>query len=353
MADFTNRENKQEKKSKASSSRNSTLGFKPTSGSALIAEHNKRYCTPEGRLQAHKDRVGSLSAHNRMAPIQAKLEVNEPGDAFEQEADQIAEKVVGNLHGAGDATPSDSPNTPPIQRKEAVNTRSVTAGPGMQVPNSFAQQISTTKGQGSPISSDTRAEMEAGFGADFSRVRLHTDDDAVQLSRNINAQAFTQGQNIYFNDGKLDTGSTEGKKLLAHELTHTLQQGDGVRRKEMEVGEENEQSDQEEIVLMKDRLNNHFGIKIGEPGPVDKEDVNEGTNILNGYRRVILGFSDNMDKVFDISDNLDKIKDWEVDADLIGAGFSALGSMFAVALPEGKEPIGAGVNFFMLLRFSR
>ncbi len=67
--------------------------------------------------------------------------------------------------------------------------------------------------------------MESGFGADFSDVKIHTDSSAVDMSNNLNAQAFTHGNDIYFNSGKYDTSSTSGQHLLAHELTHTLQQG--------------------------------------------------------------------------------------------------------------------------------
>ncbi len=67
--------------------------------------------------------------------------------------------------------------------------------------------------------------MESGFGADFSQVRVHTDDRAVSLSQDLSAQAFTHGSDIYFNQGKYDPGSSAGSHLLAHELTHTVQQG--------------------------------------------------------------------------------------------------------------------------------
>jgi hypothetical protein len=72
--------------------------------------------------------------------------------------------------------------------------------------------------------------MENRFGNDFSGVRIHTDNKAVQMSRDLNAQAFTVGNDIYFNQGKYSPSSENGKHLLAHELTHTIQQS-GIRRK--------------------------------------------------------------------------------------------------------------------------
>jgi peptidoglycan hydrolase-like protein with peptidoglycan-binding domain len=70
----------------------------------------------------------------------------------------------------------------------------------------------------------TRSEMESSFGADFGRVNIHTDAEAVQMSKELGAQAFTHGNDVYFNKGKYNPGSGEGKHLLAHELTHTIQQ---------------------------------------------------------------------------------------------------------------------------------
>jgi hypothetical protein len=73
--------------------------------------------------------------------------------------------------------------------------------------------------------------MEPRFGADFGGVRVHTGGEADQLNRQLNAQAFTHGQDIYMGAGKYDPASSDGKKLLAHELTHVVQQnGDTVRR---------------------------------------------------------------------------------------------------------------------------
>jgi hypothetical protein len=73
--------------------------------------------------------------------------------------------------------------------------------------------------------------MESRFDADFSGVRLHTDSTAVQMSGQLNAQAFTHGRDIYFNEGKYSPGTSEGNHLLAHELTHTVQQGASVQQK--------------------------------------------------------------------------------------------------------------------------
>jgi hypothetical protein len=86
-------------------------------------------------------------------------------------------------------------------------------------------KLNSSSGRGSSLPESTRGEMENSFCANFSRVKIHTDSSAVDMSKNLNAQAFTHGNDIYFNAGKYDTSSVSGKHLLAHELTHTIQQG--------------------------------------------------------------------------------------------------------------------------------
>lgn len=78
---------------------------------------------------------------------------------------------------------------------------------------------------GKPMDDQTRSNMESGFGYDFSKVRIHNDTVAAKSAQSINALAYTSGNNIVFNNGQYSPGTTGGKKLLAHELTHTIQQG--------------------------------------------------------------------------------------------------------------------------------
>ena len=106
--------------------------------------------------------------------------------------------------------------TPFIQTKnEATN----------DVSDGLSQSIQTSKGRGNSMDSNTQSFMSSRFGSDFSDVKIHTDNQAVQLSRNLNAKAFTVGNDVYFNEGQYQPGFAAGKQLLAHELTHTLQQG--------------------------------------------------------------------------------------------------------------------------------
>jgi len=112
-----------------------------------------------------------------------------------------------------------------INRKSGFLIHRESRGPPATTDISFEQTLSSTKGTGSALPEPTRNFMESRFNADFSNVRIHTGHTAETMSRSINAQAFTHGSDIYFNSGKFSPGSGAGQLLLAHELTHTIQQG--------------------------------------------------------------------------------------------------------------------------------
>ncbi len=97
--------------------------------------------------------------------------------------------------------------------------------PASSMQGSFTQNLYSSKGSGSVLPDTTRSFMESRFQADFSGVRVHTGSNAESLSRGIHAQAFTHGNDIYFNAGKYSPHTESGGTLLAHELTHTIQQG--------------------------------------------------------------------------------------------------------------------------------
>lgn len=107
---------------------------------------------------------------------------------------------------------------PSVMAKES-NSR------GAQGGDQLARQLKDQQGDGSPLPREVRNEMSNSIGADFSNVRIHTGEKAAALSDEIGAQAFTHGNDVYFNSGKYDTDSSAGKHLLAHELTHVVQQG--------------------------------------------------------------------------------------------------------------------------------
>lgn len=108
------------------------------------------------------------------------------------------------------------------------------------IPSGFESGLNGSKGSGSPLPSGVKNQMETGFGADFSNVHIHTDSNAAQMSRQIGAQAFTHGSDIYFNEGKFNPASQSGQHLIAHELTHTVQQGASVQPKRIQRQDEEE-----------------------------------------------------------------------------------------------------------------
>lgn len=126
-----------------------------------------------------------------------------------------------------------------IQEKEEEEVQTLqkqTSGDDSTASHPIENTLQSSKGGGSPLDNNTRSEMESGFGADFSGVRVHNDSAAVQMNQQLGAQAFTSGNDIYFNEGKYNPGSDSGKHLLAHELTHTVQQGAAdIQRKPLQI----------------------------------------------------------------------------------------------------------------------
>jgi outer membrane protein OmpA-like peptidoglycan-associated protein len=204
--------------------------------------------------------------------IQPKLTIGQPEEPYEHEADTMAEKVVGYTHSEpvghlnqnvqrkcdaceeeelqmkeGEALPDmqrkpifeSEPDHGALQMKcaaceqeeKTLQPKSTSdAGSTGADMSHIESSLSFSKGSGSPLPDNTRSQMEGAFGADFSEVRVHTGGSAVQMNRDLQAQAFTHGSDVYFNAGKYNTGSTQGKRLLGHELTHVVQQGEGIRR---------------------------------------------------------------------------------------------------------------------------
>lgn len=175
--------------------------------------------------------TGAPASAPSPGPIQAKpLTVGPAHDPYEREADRIAEQ----LQEAPASRPSISrlsPRpTPYAQPSSAgglspdVHSPSV-AGPGAFEPGpAFEQQLATTQGHGTPLDSQTRQLMTAHLGHDFGPVRIHTDPTAHALNTQLQSRAFTHGTHIYMGQGQYAPDRPEGKKLLAHELTHVVQQ---------------------------------------------------------------------------------------------------------------------------------
>ncbi len=109
------------------------------------------------------------------------------------------------------------------EEEEKLQTKTETTS-SQTASSSVVGNLNSSKSSGNPLPHDTRTKMESSFGADISHVRIHNDNAAVQMSKDLHAQAFTHGSDIYFNSGKYDANNKEGQHLLAHELTHVVQQ---------------------------------------------------------------------------------------------------------------------------------
>ncbi|WP_199292232.1 DUF4157 domain-containing protein [Coleofasciculus sp. FACHB-712] len=228
------------------------------------------------------------SGKEELEPIQAKLTIGQPGDQYEQEADQTAQRVVNQINApvskqssqgetlqreempeeeelqmkpaSGTLQREEMPEEEELQMKPASGTlqreempenedeelqmkpasstlqreempedeelqmqRKSDSEPMAATPD-LESSIQQAKGGGQSLSDNIREPMEQAFGADFSGVKVHTDAQSDQMNQSIQAKAFTTGQDVFFRQGAYDPGSRGGQELLAHELTHVVQQ---------------------------------------------------------------------------------------------------------------------------------
>ena len=157
-------------------------------------------------------------------PQLKSLRLSKPDDPLEQEANRVADEVMQMPEPVTTRTAPPARAQPPIQRLPL----SPGSSQGTPVPDSVARVIPSSGGRS--LDPASRAFFEPRFGADFSTVRIHTDDQASGLARKVAAKACTVGRDVFFADGRFQPLSPSGRWLLAHELTHTLQRGTGLKR---------------------------------------------------------------------------------------------------------------------------
>jgi len=202
--------------------------------------------------------------------LQAKLKIGQPGDIYEQEADQMAEQVmhmpepqvqrqaeeeeetlqykplVNQITPLVQVQRQEEPEeeeelfqakplaeeiTPLVQRQiepeeeEEELQAKTTSGHLSEVTPNLESHILSLKGGGQPLSESERTYFEPRFGRDFSQVRVHTDNRAAESAQLVNARAFTVGHDVLFGAGQYAPESSTGQRLMAHELTHVVQQG--------------------------------------------------------------------------------------------------------------------------------
>ena len=207
-------------------------------------------------------------------PIQKKLAVGAAGDRFEREADRVAHRAVRGTGGAVSIPPSISSlgaqraplpspvkkrakheaeprkGVPTPQRKPAASVPRIEADKrsgqraqrrasgddgGGAAPVSVESSISRMQaGGGRALDAGARNLMESRLGHDFGGVRVHQGPDATEAAQALNARAFTVGHDVFFNAGEYRPQTPSGRELIAHELTHTVQQGGGAARKRVQ-----------------------------------------------------------------------------------------------------------------------
>jgi len=175
-------------------------------------QHRNKPLSPS-HLSPHQlqQKIGNRAVTNL---LQAKLTVGQPNDRYEQEADRTAAAIMR----------MPSPPDHDLEDDEATLQTALQLqahGSAIQVPDGFEAQLAHHQASGQPLPTSTRDFMEPRFGADFSHVRIH---QTPALAEAIHAKAFTHGNHIYFNAGQYNPGTHSGKVLLAHELTHVMQQ---------------------------------------------------------------------------------------------------------------------------------
>lgn len=169
-------------------------------------------------------------------PLQRRLAIGEVNDPLEREADSVAQRILSmpgsNPQAIGSGAPAilrkcaceasgHSCETCEEKKKHSVQRKAAGVVPTTEAPP-IVHEVLRSPGQ--PLDSATRAFMEPRFGFDFSGVRIHTDDNASESTKAVNARAFTVGRNIVFGRNQYAPVTHSGRELLAHELAHTLQQ---------------------------------------------------------------------------------------------------------------------------------
>ncbi|GAA0879203.1 hypothetical protein GCM10009119_21710 [Algoriphagus jejuensis] len=214
-------------------------------------------------IASKENREKKKASHHPRTFFQAKLTVNLPGDRYEQEADAVADKI-------SDSTNMDSgpvieelsmQNIRPIygddiqkkcaecEEEETVQMKGNFRGGDLEPE--IENRIQSAKGGGAAMPAETQTSMESHFGQPFGAVKIHNDNTSDRLNRQLDAKAFTTGNNIFFKRGEYNPTTYQGKKLLAHELTHVVQQGAiswaNIQRDEEESTPQNAEEDEFEF----------------------------------------------------------------------------------------------------------
>ncbi|MEP7377630.1 MAG: DUF4157 domain-containing protein, partial [Chitinophagaceae bacterium] len=230
---------------------------------------------------AESANADNISPGKECLPVQCKLTVGAPDDPFEREADEMADKIMRMpeqnfiqrkcshceeeekiqqktyasfvqrkcAHCEEEEKIQGKPARSFIQRKESAGTPVASDNANVQ--------IKASSGRGNNMDATTLSFMENRFDTNFNDVKIHTNKEAIELNRELGAKAFTVGNDIYFNNQEYQPQSDHGKHLLAHELTHVVQQNGKIQRKTDAPGITGTLTKQQFIEVMK----NTYGVE--------------------------------------------------------------------------------------------
>ena len=206
--------------------------------------------------------VEAKAPEKAKSQLQKRLSIGASNDPLEHEADRVADQVLALPPTHGDV--SHAPQR--IQRFSSTSSEQ-----SDEAPDSVNRVIGSS---GRPLDAPLRHDMESRFGHDFSGVRVHSGGAAEQSARDVGASAYTVGSNIVFGAGQFAPESSAGKRLLAHELTHVVQQGaSGARnlmREPAEPAEPDSKSDPESGAI------NDQTLADGDPVPLKTDEAKKG-----------------------------------------------------------------------------
>jgi hypothetical protein len=185
---------------------------------------------PADSFAGLQSEAGNRAVVGLLSAVQAKLKVGTASDPYEIEADAVAREVVARLRNTGQPVASVTPEAQDqvqqrIGRIRSIGRRAEVGAAGGSVDADTEAAINSVRGGGASLDNGARTAMESGLGADCSRIRVHAGASASALHDRVQAKAFTIGSDIFFGKAIPDTPSGDGQELLAHELTHTIQQG--------------------------------------------------------------------------------------------------------------------------------
>ena len=182
----------------------------------------------QARAFSHTDNKDAVPASDwavPFLPIQPKLTIGQPDDKYEREADSVSAKVVKLINHPQFAEESENTQQAVAESKSKLGIQRESSVLVGSTDDGFERTLNQIRGSGNPLPPQIQTKMGTAMDADFSDVRVHTDATAAHLNQSVQAKAFTTGKDIFFNQGEYNPVSYSGQSLIAHELTHVVQQG--------------------------------------------------------------------------------------------------------------------------------